>query len=453
MNDLVWTVDLKMRTSYVSPSIKKMLGFTPEERMAQKVKDQLTPASLAVAKKVLAKELMRELRGRADPNRALTIELEYYHKDGSVRLLENLMSGIRDDKGRLIGFHGVSRDITERKRAEEALRESEEKYKSIVENTSDVIMLTRPDGVITYISPACNRVLGYDPEDLVGRQPWVIHPDDLERVKECHSKALNGESGSNVEYRIQTKAGETRWICHSWSSVFTDDKLAMIVSIVRDITERKLAEQHIRASLEEKEVLLKEIHHRVKNNLQIVSSLLHLQSKSYEDERLLDVFRDSQSRIRSMALIHEKLYRSKDMTRVDFHEYTQSLTNHLFRTYLDDPDAVELKIKVDDVLLDINRAIPCGLIINELVSNCLKHAFPEGRKGEIHVALHPVRDGGLSLVVRDDGVGFPETLDFRDTESLGLQLVCILTKQLEGRVELERNGGTAFTIFIPDSNC
>ena len=233
----------------------------------------------------------------------------------------------------------------------------------------------------------------------------------------------------------------------------------------REITERMRAEEQIKLSLQEKEVLLKEIHHRVKNNLQVISSLLSLQSKGIEDQSSLELFRESRDRIRSMALIHEKLYRSRDLARVDFSEYIRSLAAYLVRSYRASSGPVALKVNADDVLLGIDTAVPCGLIINELISNSLKHAFPPNgdkpagvdpmvngpdiKEGEIRVELCSDQDHQLTLIVGDNGVGFPEGLDFRETESLGMQLVNTLVGQLDGTVELYCNGGTQFKITFP----
>ena len=220
--------------------------------------------------------------------------------------------------------------------------------------------------------------------------------------------------------------------------------------------QRRQAEEHIKESLAEKEVLLKEIHHRVKNNLQIISSLLNLQSGYVEDDSTLQMFRESQNRVRSMALIHEKLYRSGDLARVDFAEYIRDLANYLFRIYSSSSMGINLKIKIDDVLLDIDRAISCGLIVNELVSNSLKHAFKwdapgDNRgypRGEISVELYSESDEKLALMVSDNGSGFPEEVDFQETESLGLQLVNTLADQIDGEIELDRSHGTAFKIIF-----
>jgi PAS domain S-box-containing protein len=204
--------------------------------------------------------------------------------------------------------------------------------------------------------------------------------------------------------------------------------------------------EKIEKSLKEKEVMLKEIHHRVKNNLQVISSLLSLQSRHIKDKEALELFNDSRSRIYSMSLIHERLYRSKDLARIDFAGYVRTLTRGLFRSYRGDPNDIKLNMEIKDVFLNVNAGIPCGLIINELVTNSLKHGFPDGRRGEIQIGLYERKKGEFTLNVRDNGIGLPEDLDFRNTESLGMHIVLSLVEQLDGTIELDRGEGTSFTI-------
>jgi PAS domain S-box-containing protein len=220
---------------------------------------------------------------------------------------------------------------------------------------------------------------------------------------------------------------------------FVSDQVAMAVY-------RKRAEAQVKVSLQEKDVLLKEIHHRVKNNMQVISSLLNLQSRHIQDPAVLEMFKESQRRIRSMALIHERLYQSSDLSRIEFSQYLRNLATHLFHSYQVDSSRIQLRIEAEEVHLNINTAIPCGLIVNELVSNALKHAFPEGRSGSLDLDLRRVAGDGYVLRVKDDGVGFPETLDFRKTETLGMQIVSTLVDQINGRLALERQGGTGFTL-------
>ncbi|MEH1831508.1 MAG: histidine kinase dimerization/phosphoacceptor domain -containing protein [Nostoc sp.] len=213
--------------------------------------------------------------------------------------------------------------------------------------------------------------------------------------------------------------------------------------------ERKRAEEQIKASLQEKEVLLKEIHHRVKNNLQIISSLLNLQADYLKDNQALEVFKDSQNRIESMALIHEKLYQSQDLARINFANYIQDLVNNLFSSYNVSSSTITLKMNVEEVFLVIDAAIPCGLIINELISNSLKYAFPQGKPGEICIEFCSIEANLFTLIISDNGVGFTKKFDFQTTESLGLRLVKGLTHQLQGNIDFISQNGVKYKIIFP----
>jgi GAF domain-containing protein/HAMP domain-containing protein len=217
----------------------------------------------------------------------------------------------------------------------------------------------------------------------------------------------------------------------------------------QEVLVRQRAEEEIKLSLKEKEVLLKEIHHRVKNNLQIITSLLNLQSAQIKDAETLTMFRESQARVRSMALIHEKLYQSKDLARIDFDGYVRDLMVYLFRSYAANPDLIQTEIDTSNMHLGIDAAIPCGLIISELVTNSMKYAFPNGRRGKIYIGLHPHDDGNLTLEVSDNGIGFTDGFDWRESDSLGLQLVSTLTSQLHGTIEVNGKGGASFKLTFP----
>jgi two-component sensor histidine kinase len=222
-----------------------------------------------------------------------------------------------------------------------------------------------------------------------------------------------------------------------------------VLSIIRDISERKQAEEQIKASLKEKEILLSEIHHRVKNNMQVISSLLKIQSDKIQEKEYADMFKESNDRIRSMTLVHETLYQSKDFANVDFNGYAKSLVNGLFRSYGIDTNKIKVKIEVEGVSLGVDTAVPCGLLINELVSNSLKYAFPEDRRGEISIALRSINEDEFELIVSDDGIGIPEDLDIKNTESFGMELISILAEdQLEGQIELDRTAGTRYQIRL-----
>ncbi len=218
----------------------------------------------------------------------------------------------------------------------------------------------------------------------------------------------------------------------------------------QEVVEREQAENKVRNSLKEKEILLKEIHHRVKNNLLVVSSLLEFQTEYIEDPEIIKMFENSQNRIQSMALIHEKLYASHDLKTINFGQYIESLVEQLSATYDVYANNVTFSLDVQSLFINIETAHPCGLIVNELIANSLEHGFPDNKQGNVFVSLKSKKSNIITLQIKDDGVGFPEDLDFQETESLGLQLVSTLTEQLEGEIILDRTGGTCFTITFSE---
>lgn len=225
----------------------------------------------------------------------------------------------------------------------------------------------------------------------------------------------------------------------------TNELTQLNQALSREVTERTLAEDQARASLREKEVLLKEIHHRVKNNLQIISSLLNLQSRKIKDEQIATVLNESQNRVRSMALIHEKLYQSKNLAEINLGDYVKSLATFLARSY-QGVGGVSMEVDTEEILLDLDHAVPCGLILNELISNAFKYAFPDGRQGKLSVVLKRSPEGEIVIRVQDNGIGFPEHLDFKNSPSLGLQLVNSLVEQIDGEIFLDAQNGTLFTV-------
>ncbi|TRZ74148.1 MAG: sensor histidine kinase [Deltaproteobacteria bacterium] len=236
-----------------------------------------------------------------------------------------------------------------------------------------------------------------------------------------------------------------------WNSanIYTKDGATLIATIAQgqDITERKQQTTELIRSNREKALLLKEIHHRVKNNLQIIASLLRLNTKYSGDERVEEIFRESQDRIRAMAAVHSMLYKSESFSEINFGEYIRETARQLFRSYNTNPETISLLINAEDVMLSIDSAIPCGLIINELISNALKHAFPDGRSGEIRIAMK-MDENDVRIIFENNGVDFPEGIDFRNTETLGLQLVTMLVAQLDGSVEMVGSGGTRYVITL-----
>lgn len=359
-------------------------------------------------------------------------------------------------------FIVVVRDLTERNRLELERRKAEARYRTLIEQLPVVTAMAALDEDIheLYVSPQVEELLGFTQEQWLSDPVlWYhqIHPGDRDLLHQEFARGCATGGPFKAEFRALNRNGSVVWI-HGEARVVRDEhgRPLFIQGVAYDISETKRVEEAMRAgaeqlkaSLREKESLLKEIHHRVKNNLQVISSLLKLQAASIRDSSALEMFHESQNRIRSMALIHEKLYQSPDLSRVEFASYVRELLSLLLRSYAARP-RIELNTTIEDAALSIELAVPLGLILNELISNCLKHAFPGGRAGRITVELRPLDATSLRLEVADDGVGFPAHVDFRTAETLGMQLVRTLTEQIGGRLELGHRAGAEFAITFPN---
>lgn len=374
-------------------------------------------------------------------------EIEVSTKEGKTKYV-SISAKIEGDV-----FSGMVIDVTRRKLAEDRLKESEARYRSIVELAPDGIVTCDIQGLIMNCNTSFLNMMGYAKEKIVGRhfsKIPVLRPEDIPLHLEAFGKLAKGDIPKPYEFVWTGKEGTPHVGEIRVSFLRAEGRRVGIQAIIRDITERKQAEDRIKASLLEKELLLQEVHHRVKNNLQVISSLLSLQGRTLNDKLAKEIFRETKDRIRSLALVHEQLYRSEDLARIDFTDYVRDLTTHLFHSHSINSSAIEMQLNIDDVYLDINTAIPCGLIINELVTNALKHAFPMREKGRIWINLESKNNGNYLLSVRDDGVGFPSELDFQNTESLGLQLVNMLVHQLNGTISINGSGGTEFQITFQE---
>ncbi|HEY9627551.1 MAG TPA: histidine kinase dimerization/phosphoacceptor domain -containing protein [Coleofasciculaceae cyanobacterium] len=345
----------------------------------------------------------------------------------------------------------LQQQINDRHKAELELIHSRDLKEAIFDESTDAIFLVDSQTLRTV---DCNRcaieMFEVDSKDelinIAGHtlQRYQFSADELEAIaQEMDSK---GFWSREIEYC--TKTGRIFWGYLAANVVHVAGKAINLVR-VSDVSDRKQAEQQLQQSLREKEVLLKEIHHRVKNNLQIVYSLLRLQRRQLKDPQAVEALLESQNRIETIALIHEKLYRSKDLGSIDFAEYIPGLVSNLFSTYDVNDRRITLETKVEPISLDIDKAIPCGLIINELVSNALKYAFPSAQTGQIDVEMRCGEDAQITLIVGDNGVGFSSCSDFSQPETLGLQLVEDFVAQLKGQLQISCHAGTQFSITFP----
>ena len=351
----------------------------------------------------------------------------------------------------LIWVVAMRRQVARRTRQ---LQESEQRFRILLEDVQLVAVNLDEHGRIVFANKYFSSLTGWARDEVLG-QNWHerMLPDGPKRetAQEYEAHLKSGTIPAEHDSEIVTRRGDRRLI--SWTITVTQDAEGAnsgIWIIGGDITERKHTEQRLEASLLEKEVLLKEVYHRVKNNLQTVSSVLSLQAASIKDPAMREVFLENQHRVRSMALIHEKLYRSKTLANIDFREYLDGLATSLFRTYHLAGD-VSLRVDVNDVTLDIDTSITCGLLINELLSNALKHAFPEGNSGEISISMRPINPQQYVLTFADTGVGLPPGFKFETSSTLGMSLISNLVRQLDGRMEVRTAPGTCFEITFPSA--
>lgn len=332
----------------------------------------------------------------------------------------------------------------------QALEKSEARFRRVVEYSPSAMVMVRADGLIEMVNAQAERMFGYPREELLGLPVEVLVPERFRHGHPGHrrsffSRPQSRPMGAGRDLYGLRRDGTEFPVEIGLNPIETEDG-TMVLSAIVDISDRKSREERIQAALKEKDILLGEIHHRVKNNLQVVHSLLDLQSGRIDDETARRLLVESQNRIKSMALIHQTLYESHDFRLVDFRSFLDTLVPVLVSSYSTDPGAVAFEISADEVLLPIDAAIPCGLIVNELISNALKHAFPHGRHGAVRVVLARSGDEEVLLSVADDGVGLPTGVDLENSGTLGLQLVSLLSEQIGAAMAVSRAGPTRFEL-------
>ncbi len=426
------------RILLANPTLIRMLGYDGFEELAARNLEE-NGFEPGYPRKMFLERIEREgeIRG---------LEAAWRKKDGSFIYVRESARAIKDETGRIIYFEGTVEDITERKEAELKLAAQQELFQTVLDSAEDIIFIMDKAYRVLLFNRAAEKYFGVLPEKVVGKYFGDFYPVDLwPAARERFDKVFRGETIrediqldlrgrkmilSLTEVPLRNEAGEVYGLC----------------GIAREISRRVELERELESSLREKEALLREIHHRVKNNMQIISSLLNLQAYHVQNPELTSILKDCQNRIRSMAMIHEHLYKSTNLARIDFADYLNRLLLHLYNVHRQSREKIELETELQPVEMEIGTAIPLGLLASELISNSFKHAFPGGRTGRVRIILHSVPPSGFRLEISDNGVGLPDDFSFEQTRTFGMQLVVLLKDQLGARLEVDRKSGTRFII-------
>lgn len=481
--DMAWLKDASSCFIDVNKAFCEAVGMEPEALITQ-------TCEVCFGAEAAKKFREDDLKVMEDGKKVI-IEEKIIDSQNNAIWLETIKSPIFDDSGKPAGTIGIARDITkrkqmegalqdayakmeqhveertaelkivnkklrqeieERKKTEHALRESKERYALATHAAKIGVWDYNLQTNEFYLDPNVKEILGYSDHEIPNDiNVWAsyVHPDDLEPVMKAFQVHIGGHTPEYVfEHRMRHKDGTNRWILVRGTALRDDQGTAVrVLGTDADITERKLAEKQIAASLEEKEVLLREIHHRVKNNMQSIVSLLRMHSRRTSDKRLKHIFGECQDRINAMSLIHQTLYQSEDLARIDFKNYLQKLCRSLGQAHGASGKGILVTVGQCNVIPNMDQSIAVGMVICELIANAFQHAFPPEGGGEVSVSLCDLEGGKVELIVSDDGKGLPPEVDIDDPPSLGLQLVvATVTRELDGSISAERNGGTRFII-------
>jgi two-component system sensor kinase len=433
--DLVCMLDIEGNFLYLSPSYKEALGYRQQDLIGINFFTLIHPGDLDFVM-LTWEQALTDMKSKR-------IEFRFRHRDSRWKCFEANANWIFNDSGLPQKALVVSRDITERKDAEEKIR----LLAHAVESTHEYISITDLDNKFIFVNNAFLEAYGYKHEEILGKTPFILdsgnNPDTLRSEIMMHTR--NG--GWKGELLNRTKSGREFPIFLSTNEILNEKgKVIGHIGVASNVTERKKAEEKIKSSLKEKEIILKEIHHRVKNNLQVISSIFYLQGEKVNDPRLHEIINECKNRVRSMAIIHENFYQSDDLTRIDFGQYLKNLINNLMISYGIENDRIDIDLRVSDTFLSIDVAIPCGLLVNEIISNAIKHAFPGDVSGNITIEMFSPNSHDFTLRIKDNGIGIPDNIDISNTGTLGMELITTLTSQLEGSIELNKSQGTEFII-------
>jgi len=436
--DMIVATDIDYNINEFNKAAEQTFGYKKEELMGKHISILYSD-----------KNEFSKVKERIDKEERVALDIVNRKKDRSLFISLLSASVLRNEVGEVIGAMGVSRDITASKKAEEELRLSEERHRAIYDQAYIGIARIAKMGRFLLVNQRLSDMIGYSPEELYKKTFYeLVLESEVESSLQSWDDLLSGKITNFSKEQTYVRNDGRHINANVTVSLVRDanDAPNYFVAVFEDITERRENDKKLQDSLREKEVLLKEVHHRVKNNMQVISSILNLQSSYIDDEMALSILRESQDRIKSMSFVHESLYQSDTLSEVNFAEYIRNIATNLYHSYGRPQGGIDLRFDLEPVFINLDTSIPCGLVINELVSNALKYAFEGREKGTIDIHLSRLSEKKLRLKVEDDGVGLPENFDVETAESLGLQLVTTLATQVSGTLTVERENGTRFTL-------
>ena len=424
----------------VNKKFSELFGYSQEDikrLQAKIVPEHLLEESNMILEKVRSGQVVR-------------IETTRINKSGEPVEVKIIASPIKKNN-KVIGIYLVWADLSKLKKTEKSLKKSEERYKSIFEGSRDAIFIADENARFVEVNQAACELTGYSREELLNMRIPDLHGEaDLHAYKKYFHRIMKGESILS-KAKILRKDGTKVDTEFSNKRIFIDG-IPYIHTVARDISEWIKAKEKIKASLKEKEIMLHEIHHRVKNNMQIIISLMRIQGRKAKHKETKKYLQTLQDRVYSMSLIHDHFYKETQLDKINIASYIKELIDHLFFIHNKKEGQIKITLDLEEIYLDLNKAIPFGMLINEIITNIFKHAFPGRKKGELSLRLY--RDGNrkIRLLVNDNGIGIPEEVNIENPSTIGLQLIKDLTQQLGGEIQIKSNGGTKIKLIFPEKN-
>jgi PAS domain S-box-containing protein len=441
---IILVLNKKGEITLINKRGSEVLGWPEKELIGRNWFDHFIPPAL---REEIRSVFLHLMSGQEDPVNYHVNPI--FTRSGEIRIIAWYNSLKTDELGRITGIISSGEDITRQKHAEEAMRESEEKYRTLVETSPDAVIVSSLKSEITFVSRQAMQLHGFSDEgDLLGKSAFdLIAQRDRAKARRNLQRTLEAGLVKNEEY-VFLRTDGSEFIGEMSAAVIRDEegKPKMFIATTRDITERKLADQALRKSIRDKELLLQEIHHRVKNNLQVISSLLDMTGMRVKDESCLSLLQDAKAKIQTMTFIHSQLYRSERLDRIEMGIHIRQLIQYL-SFLLARKNNIRSFVDISEAYLPLTQAVPCALVLNELITNAYKHAFDEAGEGTLTVVMKIIRGNRAFITVRDDGIGLDKNINIQTTNSLGLKLVRnLVQKQLKGRIRLKGGRFTEFQI-------